>query len=258
MHLNKGITLILMRDTLILSVFLIMLPASWEAVPAQWPNWADGFLCFASGAVVSALLALPARRGRARVLAAKVLRHRALQARIRPHFLFNTLNSAMALLRAEPAKAEAVLQDLSDLFRQALKEEGESVSLADEVDLAQRYLAMERLRFGPRIQAQWVLDEAASQARLPPLSLQPLLENALVHGVEPSLSGAKIKISSRRAGAVVVVTVVNTVPQGVGQKGSGLALANVRERLTLLHGPQARLESGFKNGVFQVRMVLPL
>jgi two-component system sensor histidine kinase AlgZ len=180
-----------------------------------------------------------------------------LQARIRPHFLFNTLNSAIALVRAEPAKAETLLEDLSDLFRHALMDQGESVTLADEIALARRYLAIEQVRFGERLQLEWSLDPAADGARLPPLLLQPLVENAVRHGVEPSANGAQVRISTRRRGAVVVIKVSNTVPAGPGPAGSGEALRNVRERLSLLHDLQGQFRSGTKDGVFQVRMEVP-
>lgn len=221
--------------------------------PAPW--WASAF----SGALLSAaLVAALVLRAKGKTPAATAARLTELQARIRPHFLFNTLNSAIALVRAEPAKAEAMLEDLSDLFRHALMEQGESVTLADEIALAQRYLAIEQVRFGDRIQLEWALDPKAAGAKLPPLLLQPLVENAVKHGVEPSLDGAHIRISTERRGSTVVIKVTNTVPAGQGERGNGLALRNVRDRLSLLHDVQAQFQCGCKNGVFQVRIQVPL
>jgi two-component system, LytTR family, sensor histidine kinase AlgZ len=180
-----------------------------------------------------------------------------LQSRIRPHFLFNTLNSAIALVRAEPARAEAVLEDLSELFRSALVDKGDAVTLAQEIDLAERYLSIEQVRFGQRLRVQWSLDPAAADAKLPPLLLQPLVENAVKHGVEPSSSGADIKISTQRRGANVLIKVTNTVPAGQGERGNGVALRNVRERLRLLHDVQSDFRAALKDGVYQVRMELP-
>jgi two-component system, LytTR family, sensor histidine kinase AlgZ len=180
-----------------------------------------------------------------------------LQARIRPHFLFNTLNSAIALVRAEPAKAEALLEDLADLFRHALAEPGESTTLAQEILLAQRYLAIEQVRFGTRLQLEWALDTAADTARLPHLLLQPLVENAVKHGVEPSPEGALLKISTERRGDRVVIKVSNTVPAGQGVPGQGLALANVRDRLSLLYDLHSRFEAGLRDSVFLVRIEIP-
>lgn len=221
--------------------------------PAPW--WASG----ASGALLAGILtSVLVLRGKARTPATATARLSELQARIRPHFLFNTLNSAIALVRAEPRKAENLLEDLSDLFRHALMEQSESVSLAQEVELAQRYLAIEQVRFAERIRVQWAIDEQANPARLPPLLLQPLVENAVHHGVEPSPDGAEIKISTERRGSRVVIKVSNTVPCPRISSGNGLALKNVRERLNLLHDVQASFQSGLKNGVFQVRIEIPL
>ena len=220
------------------------------------PPWlASGFAGMLLASVLVAALVL---RARGRAPANTAARLTELQARIRPHFLFNTLNSAIALVRAEPAKAETLLEDLSDLFRHALIDQGESVTLADEIALARRYLAIEQVRFGERLQLEWSLDPNADAARLPPLLLQPLVENAVRHGVEPSASGAQLRISTRRRGGLVVIKVSNTVPAGPGPAGNGEALRNVRERLSLLHDLQGQFRSGAKDGVFQVRMEVPI
>jgi two-component system, LytTR family, sensor histidine kinase AlgZ len=181
-----------------------------------------------------------------------------LQSRIRPHFLFNTLNSAIALVRAEPARAEAVLEDLAELFRSALVDRGDAVSLSQEIALAQRYLAIEQVRFGSRLRVQWVVDEAANEAKVPPLLLQPLVENAVKHGVEPSADGADIKVSTQRRGSMVVVKVTNTVPAGQGASGHGVALRNVQDRLRLLHDVQTTFRATMVGGVYQVRLEVPV
>jgi two-component system sensor histidine kinase AlgZ len=213
----------------------------------------------ASGALLASVLMVAlALRARGQTPATTTARLSELQARIRPHFLFNTLNSAIALVRAEPARAEALLEDLSDLFRHALVDRGESVTLGEEITLAQRYLAIEQVRFGERLQVQWLLDAQAGTARLPPLLLQPLVENAVRHGVEPSAEGAQLRISTERRGSTVVIKVSNTVPAGPGAQGHGVALANVRDRLRLLHDVQGQFHCGLKNGVFQVRIEVPI
>ena len=218
------------------------------------PWWASAF----AGALLSSmLLAGLFWRAKARTPAATAARLQELQSRIRPHFLFNTLNSAIALVRAEPLKAEAMLEDLSELFRHALADPAESVTLAQEIALARHYLAIEEVRFGERLRVEWSLDPNAGQARLPPLLLQPLVENAIRHGVEPSATGAQVKISTLRRGSVVVVKISNSMPGGSGEHGNGLALANVRERLLLLHDVQARFQTVFKDGFYQVRLEIP-
>ena len=124
----------------------------------------------------------------------------------------------------------------------------------------QRYLAIEQVRFGDRIAIEWSLDPEAVAAQLPPLLLQPLVENAVKHGVEPCATGARIRVSTQRRGSVVVIKVSNTVAQGGAgpTAGMGLALVNVRERLNLLHDVQGRFNYGLKDGVFQVRIEVPV
>jgi two-component system sensor histidine kinase AlgZ len=222
--------------------------------PAPW--LASAFAGLLLSAMLVAALVL---RAKGRTPAATAARLSELQARIRPHFLFNTLNSAIALVRAEPAKAEALLEDLSDLFRHALVDQGESVTLAEEIKLAERYLAIEQVRFGDRLRVEWSLDPAAGEARLPPLLLQPLVENAVKHGVEPSPDGAQIKVSTQRRGAAAVIKVTNTVPGAVrASHGHGIALDNVRDRLQLLHDVQGQFQTALRDGVYQVRMEVPM
>ncbi|MDA8521757.1 sensor histidine kinase [Acidovorax sp. NCPPB 4044] len=217
----------------------------------------------ASGALLSAaLVAALVLRARARAPAATTARLSELQSRIRPHFLFNTLNSAIALVRDEPAKAEALLEDLSDLFRHALVEQGESSTLAEEITLARRYLAIEQVRFEQRLRVQWVLDARTDAARLPPLLLQPLVENAVKHGVEPCAQGGKLRVTTELRGSRAVVTITNTVPAAdlrtaASTQGHGIALANVRDRLRLLHDVQCDFSAGMHNGLYRVRISLP-
>ncbi len=214
---------------------------------------------FFSGVLLSSVLVAGlVMRAKGRMPADTSARLAELQSRIRPHFLFNTLNSAIALVRAEPAKAETLLEDLSDLFRHVLVDAGDTASLADEIALAQRYLAIEQVRFGDRLKVQWSLDTTADMAKLPPLLLQPLVENAVHHGVEPSAHGAELHISTQRRGSVVVIKVTNTVPAGQGRKGQGIALRNVRDRLSLMHDVQGQFRSGFKDGSYHVRIEVPL
>lgn len=221
--------------------------------PAPWLASA------ASGAWVAAVLvAALVWRAKARTPAGTTARLTELQARIRPHFLFNSLNSAIALVREEPAKAESLLEDLSELFRHALADSKEARPLWQELELAEHYLAIEQVRFGDRLKVEWSLDETAAKAKLPPLILQPLVENAVKHGVEPSPTGATVRISTQRRGSLVVIKVTNTVPAGSGARGNGLALDNVRERLNLLHDVQGRFQSALVNGVFQVRLEIPV
>lgn len=211
-----------------------------------------------TGAMLSALLvAALFLRAKGRTPAATAARLSELQARIRPHFLFNTLNSAIVLVRQDPARAETLLEDLSDLFRHALVDQGESVTLSQEVALARRYLGIEQVRFGERLRVEWSLDPHAGDAKVPPLLLQPLVENAVMHGVEPSASGAQVRISTQLRGSLVVIKVTNTVPSGQGKRGQGVAQNNVRDRLRLLHDVQGQFQTALVDGVYQVRIEVP-
>ena len=139
-----------------------------------------------------------------------------------------------------------------------LAESGSAVTLDEEIDLAQRYLAIEQLRFGERLQVVWDLDPAASAARLPPLVLQPLVENAVRHGVEPSASGGTVRVRSRAWGGMAMLEVSNGLPAEPSAQGSGMALANVRERLRLLHDLAGRLHTESRDGKFVARIEVPL
>ncbi len=181
-----------------------------------------------------------------------------LQSRIRPHFLFNTLNTALTLVRLDPARAEGLLEDLAELFRVALSDSGAATTLEEEVALARRYLAIEQIRFGERLKVVWELDDAAGSAAVPPLLLQPLVENAVRHGVEPAAEGGAIRVRTKVTLGRVVVSIVNTVPEGGSRPGNGMALHNVRERLRLMHDVAASFETRQEGGMFRVQIVLPL
>jgi two-component system sensor histidine kinase AlgZ len=197
-------------------------------------------------------------RAKARLPADTTARLAELQSRIRPHFLFNTLNTALSLVRLDPARAEHVLEDLAELFRVALTGSGESVSLADEVELARRYLAIEQIRFGERLQVSWELDPGAATARVPPLILQPLVENAVRHGVEPAADGGSIRVRTRVRMGRAIVSIANTVPAAPGRPGNGIALTNVRDRLRLMHDVAAQFDTRLDADMFRVQIVVPL
>lgn len=196
-------------------------------------------------------------RDKGRMPAETAARLAELQARIRPHFLFNSLNSAIALVREDPAKAEALLEDLSELFRHVLIAKADAATLSEEVQVARHYLDIEQVRFGERLRVQWSIDPDAGKAKVPALFLQPLVENAVKHGVEPSPTGADVKVTTQKRGSVVVIKVTNTVPAGQGRPGHGVALDNVRDRLRLLHDVQAQFQTALIDGRYQVRMEVP-
>jgi two-component system sensor histidine kinase AlgZ len=225
------------------------LDASW------WPALPTAVAGAALGAVTVHWLRL---RNRSALPADTSARLAELQSRIRPHFLFNTLNTAMALVRVDPRRAEDLLADLAELFRVALDAGYDAVTLADEIELARRYLEIEQMRFGARLQVQWDLDAQADGVRVPALLLQPLLENAVRHGVEPAPDGGTIRVRTRVRRGVAVVGIDNSVSGLPSQPGRGIALRNVRERLRLMHDVAAQFDARRDGDAFRVQIVLPL
>lgn len=198
-------------------------------------------------------------QGRVAATRVKQAQLEALQARIRPHFLFNTLNTGAALVHARPGEAERLLLDLSDLFRAALSGESE-IPLADELALARRYLEIEALRFGPRLRLSWDLPDPVPAVRVPTLSIQPLVENAIRHGVEPSADGGAVDVRVESDAREVRVIVANDLPRagaGAGHAGHQVGLASVRGRIEALTDGRGRLEAGVVGGRYIATLTLP-
>jgi two-component system sensor histidine kinase AlgZ len=222
-------------------------------------SWPELLLQSTSLALVVGLLAIAALQNHLRLqrLAVQATRAQlqALQARIRPHFLFNTLNSAVSLARTEPARTEALLMDMADLFRMALSPTTQ-IPLAEEITLCRRYLAIEQARFGARLQVQWQLAEPLPAVMVPPLCLQPLLENAVHHGVERSLQPSLLQISVRVDGPGIAVEVRNPIPGGgtPTHQGHGVGLESVRARLAN-HSGHASLQTLEQDGQHVARLL---
>ncbi|MDD2701424.1 MAG: histidine kinase [Sideroxydans sp.] len=186
-------------------------------------------------------------------------RLQALQARIRPHFLFNSINAVLAIVRAEPKRAEAALEDMADLFRMAMSDVHDLVALKDEVALAQRYLALEQLRMGERLRVNWQTAQMPQQALIPPLVLQPLLENAVYHGIEPLAEGGVIDIDIHEKSGQLHLSVRNPLQRNAVQsEGNRLALSNIRERLALLFDVEAEYRVERNDDSYHVYIVIPL
>lgn len=178
----------------------------------------------------------------AQLLAQSEARVQALQSTIRPHFLFNSLNTIASLIPEDPAGAERATEDLADLFRGSMRRADRLISLADELDLARKYLQMEQRRIGDRLAVDWQVSELPKRASVLPLTLQPLLENAVAHGIQPRTHGGEIRVYGRREKDNIVITICNPLgPEGHISKGHGMALANIRERLELAFGSAASL-----------------
>lgn len=181
-------------------------------------------------------------RWRAQLIAESEARVQALQARIRPHFLFNSLNTIASLIPDDPESAEAATEDLADIFRGSMRRADRLISLEEELRLARQYLDMEKRRLGDRLRVVWRAEELPPGAEVLPLMLQPLLENAVSHGVQTRATGGEITVYGRAEGDNIVITIGNPIaPEGVDKPGHGLALRNIRERLKLAFGGRASL-----------------
>ncbi len=184
----------------------------------------------------------------------------ALQARIRPHFLFNSMNTIASLVRSNPAKAEQAVEDLSELFRAALGAGRGESTLAEEIHLAERYLAIESLRLGERLRVDWqVASDAPGELRLPRLVLQPLIENAVVHGIASLAGGGEIAIRIACVGKHLQLEVQNPAPaRSVGDVGNHHAQDSIAQRLAYHFGTGVRMTRQFQDGVYLCRIELPL
>jgi two-component system sensor histidine kinase AlgZ len=183
----------------------------------------------------------------------------ALQARIRPHFLFNSMNTIASLTRSNPTRAEQAVQDLADLFRATLSDKRDTITLAEELEVARTYQRMEQLRLGPRLQVEWRIDSLPSNALVPGLMIQPLLENAIYHGIEPRAEGGTVTITGELSGDLVTIVVRNPLDPSPGMReGNRLALANIRERLGLMYGERALMKSGRFDAEYIVTLRFPL
>ena len=211
-----------------------------------------------SGSLASMLLVYFKLRAMSLSTALHDARLQALQARIRPHFLFNSINAVLSIVRADPKRAETALEDMADLFRMAMAENQEMVLLQREIELSRQYLALEALRLGERLQAQWQIDDDLKNAMIPPLILQPLLENAVYHGIEPLTEGGLIDIKLRRVGSELHLDVQNPCRGHCGShNGNKMALENIRERLALKFDVEAKYSVESGSDYYHVHIQLP-
>jgi two-component system sensor histidine kinase AlgZ len=187
-------------------------------------------------------------------------RIRALQARIRPHFLFNSLNTVASLTRSDPGRAEEAIEDLADLFRVSLSDARAQISLREELEVARIYQRIEQLRLGERLQVRWKVAELPPDAVVPSLLLQPLLENAIGHGIEPLPEGGTVLVEGRCDGEAVVIEISNPVSATAKavRDGNRMALDNIRQRLQLAFRGRASVTVAETDERYQVTLQFPL
>jgi len=197
-----------------------------------------------------------------RTAAEAAARLQALQARIRPHFLFNCMNTIASLTRSDAGRAERAIEDLADLFRASLSDARTLVPLAEEFELVRRYLAIEGLRLGERLRVEWEIEAVPGTTRIPQLTLQPLVENAIYHGIEPLAAGGVVRIAGRVRDAALEIEITNPVRAGGSREsGNRLAQENVRQRLAACFGERGTLtiEPGGEGGArYTARISVPL
>ena len=208
--------------------------------------------------ITSILLGYFNLRQRALSPAVTEARLQALQARIRPHFLFNSINAVISMLRSDPKRAEVALMDMADLFRVLMADNRDLVPLAQELALCRQYLALEKIRLDERLAIVWKIDNMPPDAMIPPLVLQPLLENAVYHGIEPMPEGGEITINIYAGHDQVHLLLTNPYrKQSEHHNGNKMALTNIRERLALHFDAEAQLTSKILEDSYQVHIVIP-
>lgn len=204
------------------------------------------------------LLAYFNLRGRALSPAITEARLQALQARIRPHFLYNSINAVLSLIRQDPRRAETALEDMADLFRVVMGDNRELSPISREIELCRQYLDLEQLRLGERLKVAWRIDKMPPDALVPPLLLQPLLENAVYHGIEPRVEPGEISIDIYTLRNQLHAVLRNPYSrEGSHHAGNKMALGNIRERLQLHFDAEATLETRVGDDTYQVHITLP-
>ena len=185
-------------------------------------------------------------------------RLQALQARIRPHFLFNSINAVLSLIRSQPKRAETALEDMADLFRVLMSENRDLVPLAQEIGLCHQYLDLEKLRLEDRLKISWQIDDMPSDAIIPPLILQPLLENAVYHGIEPMPEGGEIIVKIYTKHKELHIIINNPyASQSNHHTGNKMALKNIKERLKLHFDLESSVKTEAKNNRYEVHIRIP-
>lgn len=255
-----------------LLVTLVISELAWHLI-AYWPaaidysRFSHAHYLIRSMSISAVFSALALRyfyvqhQWRRQIEAEAEARFQALQSRIRPHFLFNCMNTIASLTRRQPALAEESIEDLADLFRASLQDIRHATTLADEASLCKRYLRIEKHRLGERLQLAWNIDVLPMEMLIPSLSLQPLLENAIYHGIEPIADGGLIEISAEEDANSFVLTVKNPVSEAIPlqehHQGNMMAQENIRQRLRTFFGSTAKLEVTPAKDCYQVNIVLP-
>ncbi len=238
-----------------LTALMLNAARAWFDAPTPFDLIRGLVLC---AALTGSLIAYFSLRKRAYSPALTDARLQALQARIRPHFLFNSINAVLSLIRSDPKRAESALEDLAELFRSLMQDNRRLTTLAEEVALCRRYLELEQLRLGERLHVEWEVEDLPGEARVPLLLLQPLVENAIYHGIEPGAGTGTVRIRIERRKDQLRLLLSNPYyPDYQHRAGNRMALANIRERLALHFDVEADLATEVVGDRFEIRIELP-
>ena len=235
-------------------------------IPERWPDWHVQLLIrsLLVGAVSSILglrYLILGHRAQTDAKLEQEARLQALQSRIRPHFLFNSMNSIASLTRSDPARAEAALQDLADLFRVLLADARKLVPISAEREISRQYLEIEKLRLGDRLKVTWNVNNIPRNAMIPALTLQPLLENAIYHGIEPRFGGGMLKIELWGEAETLNILISNPLPEvrkHAHGKGNKIAMDNIRQRLFTYFGSGAAMQNFEEGNQYHVKLKMPI
>jgi two-component system sensor histidine kinase AlgZ len=224
--------------------------------PATGVEMIGTVVALAAGIAVQHYLELRSRAFSPAVAEAKL---QALQSRIRPHFLFNSLNAVLAVVQSDPARAERMLENLAELFRAVMGDVRQLVSLEHELDLCRKYVEIEQTRLGERLHVKWEISAVHPRARVPQLLLQPIIENAVRYGAERVAGRCEIEVKVRQRGFQLEIGVSNPIArEPVQREGNQIGLNNIRGRLALIYDLEARLETRVRRGRFELTMTIPV
>ena len=257
--------LLLLLVTFVVSECAILLLWAVGRIDTPHPAWYANFniLTLTTSAIINGLLLrlfLAKHELTQRTMSEARARLQALQTRIRPHFVFNSMNIIASLTRSEPGKAEAAIEDMADLFRMMLSQDEMLVPVKNEIDVAKKYLALEALRLDNRLAVTWDIGKFPRKSVMPVLTLQPLLENAIRHGIEELPGGGVVDVRLWEENDRIHVRVTNPLPKikpKPAKSPPGQSLDNIRQRFQSHYGEQASLQSVEEDGLFTVTVVLP-
>jgi two-component system sensor histidine kinase AlgZ len=257
---------LLLATTALATEIMISVLFDLGMITTRWPTWHDSMIIRAL--IIAAAIGIPGlrylflyHRADADAKTQQDAKLQALQSRIRPHFLFNSLNSVASLTRSDPQKAESVLQDLADLFRVLLADARKLVPISAEREISRQYLEIEKMRLGDRLRVSWHVSNVPRYAMIPALTLQPLLENAIYHGIEPRFAGGTLRIELWSEGDTLNVLISNPLPDvaaSTPSQGNKIAQDNIRERLVTQFGDRATMQAFEQGGQYHVKLIMPV